>query len=140
MLPLLSLAPGSKLLAPLPEYPLSRASDVGTAFFAAGRFAGGAGGAALARPPLAAGRVGGAGGGGVGLFTTSSRYADGVHPEADLSNLLASHHPIATLVYDVLIDSQINIPLPSFCVTSIVSPFVILSSPADCPRKSYRAR
>jgi len=62
---------------------------------AAGRLAGGAGGVPLPRTPFAAGRAGGAGGagGGAGLLTTSSRYAEGAHPDADLSNLLASHQP-----------------------------------------------
>jgi hypothetical protein len=95
ILPLLSLAPGSTLLAPLPEYPLSRAAEAGAGFFAAGRFAGGAGGAGLPRRPPFAGRAGGAGGagGGAGLLITSSRYAEGAHPEADLSSLLANHQP-----------------------------------------------
>ena len=89
MLPPLSRAPASALLAPLPAYPLSRAAGAGGAvFLAAGRLAGGAGGTGFARePPLAAGRggAGGAGGaaGGGRLLTTSSRYADGAQPEAD---------------------------------------------------------
>ena len=51
------------------------------------------------RPPLAAGRAGGAGGagGGAGLLTTSSKYADGAHPDADLSKRLASHQPAILL-------------------------------------------
>jgi hypothetical protein len=94
MLPLLSRGPASTLLlAPLPEYPLSRAALPRAGFFAAGRFAGGVGAGGLARsPPFAAGRAGGAGGG-AGLCTISSTYADGAHPEADLSSRCASHHP-----------------------------------------------
>ena len=99
MLPPLSRAPASELLAPLPEYPLSRAVPGAAGFFAVGRLAGGAGGVAFPRTPSAAGRAGGAGGaGGTALLSTSSRYAEGVHPDADLSNRLASHHPRYTLV------------------------------------------
>ena len=49
--------------------------------------------------PLATGGVGtargamGGAGGGAGLLTTSSRYADGAQPDADLSRRLASHQP-----------------------------------------------
>lgn len=88
MLPLLSLAPVS-----LPLYPLSLAESplVATGLRPAGRLAGGAGGFGL---PFA-GRAGaGGGGGGAGArCTTSSRYAEGAHPEADLSRRDASHHP-----------------------------------------------
>lgn len=59
MLPLLSLAL-SMVLPPLPLYPLSLPESPLTAFLAAGRLAGGAGGLGL---PFA-GRAGGAGGGG----------------------------------------------------------------------------
>lgn len=130
------------LLAPLPEYPLSRAARPGAAgFFAAGRLAGGAGGVGLARsPPLAAGRAGGAGGagGGAGFCTISSTYADGAHPEADLSSRLANHHPKCTSVAVCINTTVVTeyVPLPSFCVTSITSPFCRLSSPSDWPAKS----
>ena len=74
ILPLLSLAL-SIVLPPLPLYPLSRAESPLTAFLAAGRLAGGAGGFGL--PPAAPliGRAGGAGGGGGAAtrWTTSSR-------------------------------------------------------------------
>lgn len=98
---------------------------------------------ALARTPLAAGRAGGAGGagGGAGLLSTSSKYADGAHPEADLSNRLASHQPAMFVRFQRYqqVDRGCK-PLPSFWVTNIISPFVILSSPLDCPEKSYRTR
>jgi hypothetical protein len=91
MLPLLSLAL-SMVLPPLPLYPLSRPESPLTAFLAAGRLAGGAGGLGL---PFA-GRAGGAGGGGgaAARWTTSSRYAEGAQPEADLSRRDASHQPV----------------------------------------------
>lgn len=38
------------------------------------------------------------------------------------------------------IDARIYEPLPSFCVTNTTSFFLMLSSPSDCPAKSYRAR
>lgn len=67
----------------------------------AGRLAGGGGGIFLpATAPLALGGAGGiaractgGGGGGAGLATTSSRYADGAHPDAEPSSRFASHHP-----------------------------------------------
>lgn len=95
ILPLLSLAPPpSTELTPLPLYPLSRAESpgLGAGFLPAGRLAGGAGGLGL---PLA-GRAGGAGGGGggAGLCWTSSRYADGAQPDADLSRREANHQPV----------------------------------------------
>jgi hypothetical protein len=39
----------------------------------------------------------GGGGGGAGLATTSSRYADGAHPDAEPSIRFASHQPDYTL-------------------------------------------
>lgn len=99
--------------APLPvgvppfEYPLSLGvfGAAGLVRFA-GLFAGGAGGVGFAftagvpfaLPAAGAGGGGaraaaGAGGGGGGA-RTSSRYAAGVQPEADWSNLLPSHHPM----------------------------------------------
>lgn len=142
MLPLLSRGPASFAL---PEYPLSRESGAG--FLPAGRLAGGAGGLAL---PFA-GRAGGAGGGGggAGLLTCSSRYALGAHPEEDLSRRDASHHPafcqMIVLIWVVGLLGQVCAmgvygPLFSFCVTRTISPFAKLSSPEDCPAKSYRAR
>ena len=97
MLPLLSLGPPSPLtmLAPLPLYPESLAESSFTAFLAAGRFAGGAGGFAF--PFVGVGLAGGAGGGGGGAgarWMTSSRYAEGAQPLAVLSSREASHHPI----------------------------------------------
>jgi hypothetical protein len=142
MLPLLSRGPVSLAL---PEYPLSR--DSGAGFLPAGRLAGGAGGLGL---PFA-GRAGGAGGGGgAALLTCSSRYALGAHPETDLSRRDASHHPafcqmIVFMGIVRLFGSSVRCegiygPLFSFCVTRTISSFFKLSSPADCPAKSYRAR
>ena len=73
----------------------------------AGRFAGGGGGIFLpATAPLAFGGAGGieractgGGGGGAGLATTSSRYADGAHPDAEPSIRFASHHPAYSLAF-----------------------------------------
>lgn len=69
MLPPLSLAPLSNVLAPLPLYPLSLPESPFTGLRAAGRLPGGAGGLGL---PFA-GRAGGGGGGAGARLTTSSR-------------------------------------------------------------------
>jgi hypothetical protein len=104
----------------------------------AGRFAGGGGGIFLpATAPLAFGGAGGieractgGGGGGAGLATTSSRYADGAHPEAEPSMRFASHHPVNLLAFTPISQFHRNIPLFSFWVTRIISSLVRLSSPA----------
>jgi hypothetical protein len=91
----------SVLLAPEPEYPLSLVAGAGTGFFPAGRFVGGAGGVGLPRVPLpltpltavGAGRAATGGGGGGGGAATSSMYAEGTQPEAELSGRRASHQP-----------------------------------------------
>lgn len=100
------------MLAPDPEYPLSRGAAGGAGFFPAGRLDGGAGGTGLplvAVPltPLTTGAEGtgtgldatGGGGGAIGwASTTSSTYADGTHPDAELSFRRASHQPRNGLV------------------------------------------
>lgn len=90
ILPLLSRAPTS-----LPLYPLSLAESPfpATGLRPAGRLAGGAGGFGFPFAGLAG--AGGGGGGAGDRCTTSSRYADGAHPEADLSSREASHQPSA---------------------------------------------
>ena len=121
------LVPVPALLLP-PEYPLSLGAGGGAGLLplAAGRFAGGAGGAGFALAPFvvdsdrAAGA--GGGGGGAGAALCSSKYAEGTHPEADPSCLLPSHHP-----------------LPSLFAIMIISSFFRLISACDWPLNSYIA-
>lgn len=127
---------------------------------AAGLFTGGAGGVGLARTAGAgdgfrsvpfvsgvaakadvarAGAVGGGGGGGGAraCCSISSTYAEGAQPWDPVIGFLQSHHPEKRVSVSLRELLDYNLPLPSFCKISRMSPADISSSLELGELKSY---